>query len=178
MGAGVAYLSTLPIFMAPERVRELLEGYGAINRIFLRPESDKKYELRVSRGGRKTKMYEEGWVEFVRKGDAKYCAAELNGKTLNSKRCESLLRSFVWSVRYLSKFTWADLTGYRFMKDTKEKAQVRAEVLAIKKASNDFVENLLTQKAVVARKAAIQTRKEGKRVKEGKHLKEGERVKG
>jgi ESF2/ABP1 family protein len=61
--SGVVYLSRIPPFMKPTKLRSLLEPYGAINRIFLTPEDPSSHARRVSNGGNKKRSFTDGWVE-------------------------------------------------------------------------------------------------------------------
>lgn len=61
--SGVVYLSRIPPFMKPTKLRSLLEPYGAINRIFLTPEDPSSHARRVRNGGNKKRSFTDGWVE-------------------------------------------------------------------------------------------------------------------
>ncbi|KAJ4139098.1 RNA-binding ATPase activator esf2 [Fusarium oxysporum] len=65
--SGVVYLSRIPPFMKPAKLRSLLEPYGTINRIFLAPEDPASHARRVRAGGNKKRSYTEGWVEFTKR---------------------------------------------------------------------------------------------------------------
>lgn len=54
--SGVVYLSRIPPFMKPTKLRSLLEPYGAINRIFLTPEDPASHTRRVRNGGNKKRF--------------------------------------------------------------------------------------------------------------------------
>jgi ESF2/ABP1 family protein len=51
--SGVVYLSRIPPFMKPTKLRSLLEPYGAIGRIFMTPEDPASHTRRVRNGGNK-----------------------------------------------------------------------------------------------------------------------------
>lgn len=99
MVAGVIYLSRLPRFMTPERLREELERCGPIGRIYLRPESDSHHAQRLAHHGRKAKLFEEGWVEFLDKQDAKKAAALLNAQPVGGKKCGNDWHDELWTIR-------------------------------------------------------------------------------
>lgn len=65
--SGVVYISRVPPFMTPAKLRSLLEPYGKLNRIFLAPEDPVARRKRIRSGGNKKKMFTEGWIEFVKK---------------------------------------------------------------------------------------------------------------
>jgi ESF2/ABP1 family protein len=58
--SGVVYLSRIPPFMKPTKLRSLLEPYGAINRIFLTPEDPASHTRRVRNGGNKKRSFVDG----------------------------------------------------------------------------------------------------------------------
>lgn len=76
--SGVVYLSRVPPYMNPHKLRSLLEPYGKINRLFLAPEDPTARSRRIKSGGNKKRFFTEGWVEFVRKKDAKKACELLN----------------------------------------------------------------------------------------------------
>jgi ESF2/ABP1 family protein len=103
--SGVIYLSRIPPFMKPAKLRSLLEPYGKINRIFLTPEDPLEHSRRVRAGGNKKRSFTEGWVEFVKKKDAKKAVDLLNAQTIGGKK-SSWYRDDVWAMKYLKGFKW------------------------------------------------------------------------
>jgi ESF2/ABP1 family protein len=63
--SGVVYLSRIPPFMKPTKLRSLLEPYGAINRIFLTPEDPASHSRRVRNGGNKKRSFVDGKNKFL-----------------------------------------------------------------------------------------------------------------
>src|SRR5690606_4737948 len=105
---GVVYLSRVPPFMKPMKVKDLLSKFGAIGRIFLAPEDPKVHAKRVKYGGNKKKDFEEGWVEFLNKKDAKLCAETLNARIIGGKK-GNFYYDDIWNIKYLPKFKWHHL---------------------------------------------------------------------
>jgi ESF2/ABP1 family protein len=103
--SGVVYLSRIPPFMKPAKLRSLLEPYGKINRIFLTPEDPAEHTRRVRNGGNKKRSFTEGWVEFVKKKDAKKACDLLNAQTIGGKK-SSWYHDDVWAMKYLNGFKW------------------------------------------------------------------------
>lgn len=58
--SGVVYLSRIPPFMKPQKLRSLLEPYGAIGRIFMTPEDAVSHTRRVRNGGNKKRSFTDG----------------------------------------------------------------------------------------------------------------------
>lgn len=106
--AGVVYLSRIPPFMRPSTVRTLLSTHGTINRLFLTPEAPSNYLSRRKAGGNKKHSYIDGWVEFLRRRDAKVCVDAINGQIVGGKK-GGWYRDDVWNAKYLKGFGWDDL---------------------------------------------------------------------
>jgi ESF2/ABP1 family protein len=103
--SGVVFLSRVPPYMKPAKLRNLLEPYGTLNRIFLSPEDDKAHARRVKAGGNKRRLFTEGWVEFVDRKVAKAVCELLNGHTIGGKK-GGFYRDDIWSLLYLKNFKW------------------------------------------------------------------------
>lgn len=136
---GVLYLSRIPPFMKPSTLRSLLAPYGALNRIFLTPESATAHASRVRSGGNKKKSYTDGWVEFVSKRDAKNCAALLNGRSVGGK---GWYRDDVWVMKYLRGFKWRDLTEQIGNETAERASRMRAEVARSTREQKMFVDGV------------------------------------
>ena len=113
---GVVYLSRLPPFMRPQKVKFLLSRFGEIGRIFLSPEDPKSHARRVKFGGNKRVNYEEGWVEFKDKKVAKLVAETLSATTIGGKK-GNYYHDDVWNIKYLPKFKWHHLQAQIGMLD-------------------------------------------------------------
>ncbi|OAA61521.1 U3 snoRNP-associated protein Esf2 [Cordyceps fumosorosea ARSEF 2679] len=160
--SGVAYLSRIPPFMKPAKLRSLLEPYGAINRIFLAPEDAAAHARRVRAGGNKKRTYTEGWVEFINKKDAKDACALLNARTVGGKK-GSYYRDDLWNLLYLRGFKWRDLTGQIAAEDAERASRMRAEIGRASRENKEFARNVEQGKAMegIARTAAARKRKAG-----------------
>ena len=88
---GIVYLPSLPPFMNPNTVRNLLEKFG-VERIYLSPEAEHKRRIRIKQGGNRKIKYTEGWVEFGDKNTAKKVAESLNGQLIGGKKRHNLFR--------------------------------------------------------------------------------------
>lgn len=85
-GRGVVYLSSLPPFMKPAKVRHLLEKFAPITRLYLVEEDAALRRRRIKSGGNRKKKYTEGWIEFAEKAQAKQVAVHLNGSLVGGKK--------------------------------------------------------------------------------------------
>ncbi|SCU92257.1 LADA_0F15434g1_1 [Lachancea dasiensis] len=138
---GVVYLSKIPPYMKPAKMRQLLSRFGDVDRLFLKREDDQKHRNRVRGGGNKKVMFEEGWVEFVRKKDAKLCADTLNGNIIGGKK-GNFYHDDVMNVKYLSGFKWADLTEQIARENDVRQAKLQLEVSQANKMNAEFIRNV------------------------------------
>jgi len=124
---GIIYLSRIPPFMKPSKVRQLLTPFGEIGRIYLAPEDTKVAARRKKYKGNKRSNYTEGWVEFLDKKIAKQVATTLNATKIGGKK-RSYYHDDLWNIKYLPKFKWRHLTEQityeRAVRDQKLKAEM------------------------------------------------------
>ncbi|KAK1989236.1 RNA recognition domain-containing protein [Colletotrichum cereale] len=139
--SGVVYISRIPPFMKPQKLRSLLEPYGKINRIFLAPEDPSAHARRVKNGGNKKKSYTEGWVEFLRKRDAKAMCELLNARTIGGKK-GSYYHDDIWTLKYLKGFKWRHLTEQISAENAERTSRMRAEISKASKENKEFVRNV------------------------------------
>jgi len=153
--SGVVYLSRIPPFMKPSKLRSLLDQYGTINRVFLAPEDPTARTRRVRTSHNKRKLYTEGWVEFVNKKDAKRACELLNARVIGGKK-SSYYYDDVWNLRYLKGFRWNNLTDQIAAENAERASRMRIEISKQTKEDKDFVRNV--------EKAKIQQTRQSKAV--------------
>lgn len=139
--SGVVYISRVPPFMKPQKLRSLLEPYGTINRIFLSPEDPTAHSRRVKNGGNKKRSFTDGWVEFVKKKDAKAAVDLLRGQVIGGKK-GSFYRDDLWSLSYLKGFKWHNLTEQISAEAAEKSNRMRAEISKSTKENKEFVQNV------------------------------------
>ena len=144
---GVVYLSKIPPYMKPSKLRQLLTRFGEVDRLFLKREEEHKYKQRVKGGGNKKIMFEEGWAEFIRKKDAKLCASTLNGNIIGGKK-GNFYHDDVMNVKYLSGFKWADLTEQIARENDIRQAKLQLEISQANKLNAEFIRNVEKSKMV------------------------------
>ncbi|KAI0889536.1 Pre-rRNA-processing protein ESF2 [Annulohypoxylon maeteangense] len=160
--SGLVYLSRIPPFMKPMKLRSLLEPYGKINRIFLTPEDPQERSRRIRQGGNKKHMYTDGWVEFVEKKDAKKAVDLLNARTIGGKK-NSYYRDDIWNLLYLKGFKWHNLTEQINSEMAERTSRMRAEISKSTKENKEFVRNIEKAKVlggIQAKAAAKRSRGE------------------
>ena len=156
--SGVVYLSRIPPFMKPAKLRSLLEPYGTINRIFLAPEDPTAHARRVRAGGNKKKSYTEGWVEFVKKKDAKAVCELLNARTIGGKK-GSYYHDDLWNLLYLKGFKWHNLTEQIAAENAERTSRMRAEISKTTRENKEFVKNVERAKMLDGMQAKAKKRK-------------------
>jgi ESF2/ABP1 family protein len=102
---GVIYFSSLPPYLRPSALRNILiqRGFDPITRLFLAPTSTTRSKSKSSR-----QMYSEGWIEFASHKTAKKCVDALNAHPVGGKK-GGYYRDDVWNMRYLRGMGWREL---------------------------------------------------------------------
>lgn len=144
---GVCYLSKIPPYMKPAKLRSVLSRFGTIDRLFLKPEDSTTYHKRVKYGGNKKKNFTEGWVEFVNKKDAKLCASTLNGNKLGGKKTSYYYDDII-NIKYLSGFKWLDLTQQIAKENEIRQAKLALELSHQQKLNKSFISNVEKSKMI------------------------------
>lgn len=167
--SGVLYISRIPPFMKPHKLRTLLEPFGTINRTYLAPEDPTSHARRVRSGGNKKRLFTEGWAEFLDKRDAKKAYELLNARTIGGKK-GSYYRDDVWSLVYLKGFKWRDLTAQIEKENAEREGRMRAEIRKATRENLEFTRNVERARELDGMKA--------KRERQGKKEAEAEKEKG
>jgi ESF2/ABP1 family protein len=144
---GVVYISKIPPYMKPTKMRQILVRFGEVDRLFLKKEDQIRHKQRVKGGGNKKTSYEEGWAEFIRKKDAKVCADTLNGNILGGKK-GSFYHDDIMNVKYLSGFKWSDLTAQISKENETRQSRLQMEISQAKKLNKTFIENIERSKMI------------------------------
>lgn len=175
--SGVVYISRVPPFMKPNKLRSLLDPYGTINRIFLAPEDPVARARRVKGGGNKKKTFTEGWVEFVKKKDAKAACELLNARPIGGKK-GSYYHDDIWNLLYLNGFKWHNLTEQIAAEDAERTSRMRAEISKTTRENKLFVRNVERAKMLggMEAKAKAKKRKANDVAVAGEEPKEGVRT--
>lgn len=138
---GVVYFSSIPPYMKPAKMRQILSRFGEVDRLFLKREDEQKHKRRTRGGGNKKVMYEEGWAEFIRKRDAKLCADTLNGNIIGGKK-GSFYHDDILNVKYLPGFKWTDLTEQIARENDIRQSKLEIEISQANKMNAEFAKNI------------------------------------
>ncbi|OAQ69112.1 Pre-rRNA-processing protein ESF2 [Pochonia chlamydosporia 170] len=156
--SGVVYMSRIPPGMKPSALRSLLSPYGKLNRIFLAPEDPTVRARRKRAGGNKRVLFTEGWVEFVKKKEAKAACELLNGHNIGGKK-GSFFRDDIWNLVYLNGFKWHNLTEQITAENAERTSRMRAEISKSTKENKEFVRNVERAKMLDGMQAKAKKRK-------------------
>ncbi|KAJ3004098.1 UNVERIFIED_CONTAM: RNA-binding ATPase activator esf2, partial [Siphonaria sp. JEL0065] len=83
---GLCYISRVPPFMTPEKLRSLLSVHGKLGRLYAAPEDAKTAYRRKKYRGNKRVNYTEAWVEFEDKKVARRVAGFLNLRPMGTRK--------------------------------------------------------------------------------------------
>ena len=136
---GVIYISRIPPFMKPNKVRTLLEEYGEITRLFLSEESENVRKQRKKNGGNGSKQFVEGWIEYSDKKLAKNVADSLNNTRIGIKKGDFYYDD-LWNLKYLRGFKWEFLTEKLAHERRVREERLRASMIKSKAQNENFVE--------------------------------------
>ncbi|KAI0200242.1 hypothetical protein F4808DRAFT_172966 [Astrocystis sublimbata] len=162
--SGIVYISRIPPFMKPGAVRTIFERFGKINRVYLAPEDAQVRARRLQQGQNRKKNFNEGWLEYILKADAKAAVHVLNGTTLaevGMAKKGSYYRDDIWSLRYLKGFKWHNLTEQIATETAERASRMRAEISKAAKENKEFVRNIQKSKeldGIQTKAAAKKTR--------------------
>eukprot|EP00054_Salpingoeca_dolichothecata_P027505 m.202275 g.202275 ORF g.202275 m.202275 type:complete len:268 (-) comp25981_c0_seq3:7558-8361(-) len=148
---GVIYLSSIPPFMKISKLRHLLGQFGALGRVYLKPESPLARKKRKKFGGNGKKKFTEGWVEFEDKKIAKKVAAALNGTIIGGKK-RGYYHDDMWNMKYLPRFKWRNLTERLAYERAMKQKQLEAEMTQIRKESNLYQAAVFKAKKIAHKK--------------------------
>lgn len=144
---GVVYVSRIPPFMKPDKLKHILSRFGDVNRIFLVPEDAKVRARRVKYGGNKKKCFTEGWAEFRKKKHAKVAAETLNGNIIGGKK-GNFFHDDILNVKYLHKFKWSNLTEQIAAENQARQEKMRAEIAQATRENRTFIDNVEKSKMI------------------------------
>ncbi|KAJ8104010.1 hypothetical protein POJ06DRAFT_204916 [Lipomyces tetrasporus] len=145
--SGVVYLSRIPPYMKPAKVRQILSRFGELDRVFLAPEDPKAYARRVRFGGNKKRNFVEGWIEFKDKKKAKLAASTLNGNIIGGRK-GSYYYDDILNIKYLPKFKWHHLTEQIAYENQSRQAKLRAEISQATRENKAFIRNVERAKMI------------------------------
>ena len=136
---GVIYLSSLPPYLRPSALRNLLtqRGFSPITRLFLTPAS----KAGSASKNKSRQLYTEGWVEFASKKTARRCAETLNATPVGGRK-GGFYHDDVWNMRYLRGMGWSELMAGVREERREEEGRRDEERRVIARQTKAFVEGV------------------------------------
>ena len=74
------------------------------------------------------------------KRDAKMCALALNNQPIGGKKRHNMFRDDIWTIKYLPKFKWSNLTEKLSYDQKMRESRLKAEMGKAKKEMNFYLE--------------------------------------
>ncbi|KAI8338347.1 hypothetical protein BC941DRAFT_350792 [Chlamydoabsidia padenii] len=139
--SGVCYLSRVPPFMTPKKVRLLLSKYAELGKLYLAPEDPKITARRRKYSKNRRVNYTEGWVEFKDKKKAKSLSTFLNMKQIGGKRTSQHYHE-MWNIKYLPKFKWRHLTEQFAYERRSRQERLQAEMAQANRENKAYLLNV------------------------------------
>ncbi|KAJ2617294.1 RNA-binding ATPase activator esf2 [Coemansia sp. RSA 1365] len=163
--SGVVYMSRVPPYMRPIKVRHMLEKYGQIGRIYLIEEDEKRRTRRVKSGGNRRRQFVEGWIEFKNKKYAKAVAHMLNNTKMGGKK-HGFYHEDLWNLKYLPKFKWRHLVEQLASEKAAREQRLQTETSQARRELDAYMKNVDRAKKMSSIRAKRQRRVElGEEVK-------------
>ena len=146
---GIIYMSQIPPYMRPEKVRHLVSRFGEVGRIYLKPENSMTRDKRRRQGGKKKLRFLEGWVEMKNKTFAKQTAHCLNNTNIGGKK-KNYHYFDMWNVKYLHRFKWFHLTeSIAYQKAVREQ-RLRTDLSQVKRENEFYLQSVEKGKEINA----------------------------
>ncbi|OIR57634.1 MAG: U3 snoRNP-associated protein Esf2 [Amphiamblys sp. WSBS2006] len=123
---GVVYMSRIPSFLSPRRLKELLERMGKVARMHFTEQKNK------SAGSRGLK---EGWIEFEKNEDAQNAEYFLNGREIGGRK--NRWNGVLWTIKYIDGFRWSQLQKETEISKMDHRERIRLEIEQ-EKEENEF----------------------------------------
>jgi ESF2/ABP1 family protein len=138
---GVIYLSSLPPYLKPSALRNLLtqRGFSPVTRLFLAPSTKAKNHHSAKKSSRQ--LYSEGWIEFALKKTAKRCAETLNATTVGGRK-GGFYHDDIWNMKYLRGVGWDDLMAQVREERREEEVRRTEERGQIARETKEFFEGV------------------------------------
>jgi len=144
---GLVYLSRIPPFMKPAKIRHLLSRFGEVGRVYLAAEDSKVRSRRIKYGGNRKNNFTEGWVEFTDKKVAKMVALALNGQEIGGKK-GGHYHDDLWNIKYLPGFRWTHLTERIAYEKAERQQRLRAELAQATRENKSYLKNVEKAKMI------------------------------
>ncbi|VDM32301.1 unnamed protein product [Hydatigera taeniaeformis] len=147
--SGIVYFSSIPTGMNVAMLTQELRHFGPINRVYLVPK-------RTSRD-KAQRQYSEGWVEFIKRKNARNAARALNCLEVPGGKRKPWFGE-LWNVRFLPKVTWNELFAIERQNAERRRIQKDRDIITAKKQARLFKNSMVSYKL----EARLRTLKKGR----------------
>ncbi|CAG8706608.1 18860_t:CDS:2 [Dentiscutata erythropus] len=145
--SGLVYLSRIPPFMKPAKIKHLLSQFGDVGRVYLAPEDSKIKARRIKYKKNRKQNYTEGWVEFMDKKVAKKVAKALNAQPIGGNK-RDVYHDDLWNIKYLPKFKWNNLTEQIVYENKERTHRLQAEISKSRREIKDYIKKVEKSKLI------------------------------
>eukprot|EP01043_Picozoa_sp_COSAG02_P005319 COSAG02_NODE_143_length_34133_cov_272.981282_29_plen_333_part_00 len=152
---GIVYISRIPPFMKPDKVRREMSQHGRVMRVFLTPEARSSHLKRKRYKGNSKINYTDGWVEFADKKDAKTVALALNAQPVGGKK-RGYYHDDLWNLKYLPGFKWRHLTESVTQVRMERADKLQAELAQAKKERGWYLAKVEQAKGIAMKEDRLE----------------------
>lgn len=152
---GIVYISRVPPFMKPDKVRREMSLHGRVMRIYLTPEARSSHLKRKRYKGNSKTNYVDGWVEFADKKVAKMVALALNAQPVGGKK-RGYYHDDLWNLKYLPGFKWRNLTESVTQLRMERADKLQAELSQAKKERGWYLAKVEQAKGIAMKEERLE----------------------
>lgn len=152
---GIVYISRIPPFMKPDKVRREMSQHGRVMRVYLTPEARSSHLKRKRYKGNSKTNYVDGWVEFADKKDAKVVALALNAQPVGGKK-RGYYHDDLWNLKYLPGFKWRHLTESVTQVRMERADKLQAELAQAKKERGWYLAKVEQAKGIAMKEDRLE----------------------
>ncbi|CAG9483471.1 small subunit rRNA processing protein, putative [Plasmodium vivax] len=143
---GIVYLADVPIGLNAARLREIFSQYGSVGKIHLNRAKDgadmeRGEEKKKKKKKKKIVKYQDGYIEFINKRDAKKAVRTLNNQLIGGKKRKNMVRDSFWHLKLIKdNFLWSDIMSSALYRRMSRKDRLTLALKDMYKGYEAYVE--------------------------------------